>query len=42
MVATLVKKVVDGNKEVEWNTLRINVQLANWQMPNLDLVNVVN
>lgn len=29
MVAALVKKVVDGNREVEWNTLRINVELAN-------------
>lgn len=38
-VAALFKKVVDG-KEVEWNKLRINAEVANRQMPNLYLINV--
>lgn len=42
MAAALVIKVVDGNEEVERDMVRINAEAANGQMPNLDLINVVN
>ncbi|PSS33385.1 Glycosylphosphatidylinositol anchor attachment 1 protein [Actinidia chinensis var. chinensis] len=42
MAAALVIKVADRNGEVERGTLRIYAEASNGQMPNLDLVNIVN
>ncbi|GAB4848082.1 hypothetical protein Ancab_002744 [Ancistrocladus abbreviatus] len=41
MAAALVIKVVNGNKETE-DTISIYAEASNGQMPNLDLINVVN
>ncbi|GMH03851.1 hypothetical protein Nepgr_005690 [Nepenthes gracilis] len=41
MAAALVIKVADGNKESE-DALTIYAEASNGQMPNLDLINVVN
>lgn len=42
MAAALVIKVANGNDEVEKDTLSIYAEASNGQMPNLDLINVVN
>ncbi|KAL6994396.1 hypothetical protein U1Q18_012501 [Sarracenia purpurea var. burkii] len=42
MAAALVIKVADRNEEVERDTLTIYAEASNGQMPNLDLINVVN
>ncbi|GFS33518.1 GPI transamidase component family protein [Actinidia rufa] len=42
MAAALVIKVADRIGEVERGTLRIYAEASNGQMPNLDLVNIVN
>ncbi|KAH7852595.1 hypothetical protein Vadar_026916 [Vaccinium darrowii] len=42
MAAALVIKVADRSEEVERDTLTIFAEAANGQMPNLDLINVVN
>ncbi|KAK9271801.1 hypothetical protein L1049_002165 [Liquidambar formosana] len=41
MAAALVIKVADGKEEVE-DTLSIYAEASNGQMPNLDLINIVN
>lgn len=41
MAAALVIKVSDGNKQVD-DTLSIYAEASNGQMPNLDLINIVN
>ncbi|XAR58220.1 hypothetical protein NMG60_11026633 [Bertholletia excelsa] len=42
MAAALVIKVTDRNQEFEKDTLSIYAEASNGQMPNLDLINVVN
>ncbi|XP_059670106.1 uncharacterized protein LOC132315737 isoform X2 [Cornus florida] len=42
MAAALVIKVADRNEEVEKDTLSIYAEASNGQMPNLDLINVVD
>ncbi|XP_058180275.1 uncharacterized protein LOC131298821 [Rhododendron vialii] len=42
MAAALVIKVSDRSAEVERDTLSIYAEASNGQMPNLDLINVVN
>ncbi|XP_057464464.1 uncharacterized protein LOC130754302 isoform X1 [Actinidia eriantha] len=42
MAAALVIKVADRNEEIERDTLSIYAEASNGQMPNLDLVNIVN
>lgn len=42
MAAALVIKVADKNKEYDRDTLSICAEASNGQMPNLDLINIVN
>ncbi|XP_010251092.1 PREDICTED: glycosylphosphatidylinositol anchor attachment 1 protein [Nelumbo nucifera] len=42
MAAGLVFKVVDKHKETDKDTLSIYAEASNGQMPNLDLINIVN
>ncbi|KAH6781735.1 GPI transamidase component family protein / Gaa1-like family protein [Perilla frutescens var. frutescens] len=42
MAAALVIKVADSNTEFEKNVLKIYAEASNGQMPNLDLINIVN
>lgn len=42
MAAALVIKVADSNTKTEKNVLKIYAEASNGQMPNLDLINIVN
>ncbi|XP_052195542.1 uncharacterized protein LOC127803388 [Diospyros lotus] len=42
MAAALVIKVTNSNEQVEQDSLSIYAEASNGQMPNLDLINVVN
>ncbi|XP_043705867.1 glycosylphosphatidylinositol anchor attachment 1 protein isoform X2 [Telopea speciosissima] len=42
MAAALVFKVVNGHEETEKDALTIFAEASNGQMPNLDLINIVN
>ena len=42
MAAAIVLKVADRNEQIERDTISIFAEASNGQMPNLDLINIVN